>query len=78
MRVRRWVGLGLATAALAGTSALGAAATAQAAPVPPVTVEECVAQGGVVTNVEPNRACEFPDGSVIGIDFVIYGDLLTP
>ncbi|MFE3585311.1 hypothetical protein [Streptomyces vinaceus] len=62
MRIRRLLGLALATAALAGASALGAA-TAQAA-APTITSAECTAQGGsVVSQPYAGTVCVFPDGS---------------
>ncbi|MET8433337.1 hypothetical protein ABZV61_11130 [Streptomyces sp900116325] len=63
MRIRRLLGLALATAALAGVSAVGAA-TAQAAAYPAISSEECAAQGGTVNQGGPYRGptCTFPDG----------------
>ncbi|MFB7595689.1 hypothetical protein [Streptomyces sp. NPDC056160] len=63
MRARRLFGLALATATLAGMSAVGAA-TAQAAPYPSITAEQCTAQGGTVHPGGPysGPSCRFPDG----------------
>jgi hypothetical protein len=63
MRIRRPLGLALATATLAGVSAVGAA-TAQAATYPAISAEECTAQGGTVNQGGPYRGptCSFPDG----------------
>ncbi|MER7809447.1 hypothetical protein [Streptomyces sp900116325] len=63
MRIRRLLGLALATATLAGVSAVGAA-TAQAATYPAISSEECTAQGGTVNQGGPYRGptCTFPDG----------------
>ncbi|MFI5630800.1 hypothetical protein ACIA8E_15790 [Streptomyces sp. NPDC051664] len=63
MRIRRLLGLALATATLAGVSAVGGAA-AQAATYPAVSSEQCTAQGGTVSPGGPYRSsmCNFPDG----------------
>lgn len=63
MRVRRLLGLALATAALAGVSAVGAA-TAQASTYPAISGEQCTAQGGTVHPGGPysGPSCRFPDG----------------
>ncbi|MFD4142950.1 hypothetical protein [Streptomyces sp. NPDC058572] len=63
MRIRRLLGLALATATLAGVSAVGAA-TAQAATYPAISAEECTTQGGTVNQGGPYRGptCTFPDG----------------
>ncbi|MFE7787856.1 hypothetical protein [Streptomyces sp. NPDC057460] len=63
MRIRRLLGLALATATLAGVSAVGAA-TAQAATYPAISAEQCTAQGGTINQGGPYRAatCNFPDG----------------
>lgn len=64
MRMRRLLGLALATATLAGVSAVGAA-TAQAATYPSISSEQCTAQGGTVNPGGPYRGdptCSFPDG----------------
>ncbi|MFB6678784.1 hypothetical protein ACFVDQ_12535 [Streptomyces sp. NPDC057684] len=63
MRIRRLLGLTLATATLAGAGAVGAA-TAQAATYPAVSSEQCTAQGGTVNPGGPYRGptCTFPDG----------------
>ncbi|MFK0044959.1 hypothetical protein ACIQU4_12755 [Streptomyces sp. NPDC090741] len=67
MRIRRLLGLALATATLAGTSALGAA-TAQAAASPTITSPECTAQGGTVrTTPYAGYTCVLPDGSTVSI-----------
>ncbi|SHH95877.1 hypothetical protein [Streptomyces sp. 3214.6] len=62
MRIRRLLALALATATLAGVSAVGAA-TAQAATYPAISAEQCTAQGGTVNQL-PYRGptCSFPDG----------------
>ncbi|MEV6577263.1 hypothetical protein AB0M92_03740 [Streptomyces sp. NPDC051582] len=63
MRMRRLLGLALATAALAGTSALGAA-VAQAAASPTITSGECADQGGTVRTIPyGGTVCVLPDGS---------------
>ncbi|MFF0288465.1 hypothetical protein [Streptomyces sp. NPDC005262] len=63
MRIRRLLGLALATATLAGVSAVGAA-TAQAATYPTISSEQCTAQGGTVNQGGPYRGptCSLPDG----------------
>ncbi|MFB7059294.1 hypothetical protein [Streptomyces vinaceus] len=62
MRMRRLLGLALATAALAGAGALGAA-TAQAA-APAITSAECTAQGGTVRTIPyGGEVCVLPDGN---------------
>ncbi|RFC73797.1 hypothetical protein [Streptomyces sp. AcE210] len=63
MRIRRLLGLALATGTLAGASAVGAA-TAQAATYPTISSEQCTAQGGTVNPGGPYRGptCNFPDG----------------
>ncbi|MCF3133958.1 hypothetical protein [Streptomyces olivochromogenes] len=63
MRTRRLLGLALATATLAGMSAVGAA-TARAATYPSISAEECTAQGGTVNQGGPYLppTCKFPDG----------------
>ncbi|MFD7775928.1 hypothetical protein [Streptomyces sp. NPDC059753] len=61
MRIRRLLGLALATASLVGASAVGAA---QAATYPAISSEQCTAQGGTVNPGGPYRGptCNFPDG----------------
>nr|WSW45445.1 hypothetical protein OG296_21290 [Streptomyces sp. NBC_01001] len=67
MRIRRLLGLALATAALAGVSALGAA-TAQAAAPPTVTSAECTDQGGTVRTIPyDGSVCVLPDGSRVAV-----------
>ncbi|MER7822943.1 hypothetical protein BCL76_114169 [Streptomyces sp. CG 926] len=63
MRMRRILGLALAAATLAGTSALGAV-SAEAASSPNITRDECTAAGGQVT-ARPYAAstCTLPDGT---------------
>ncbi|MFJ6050366.1 hypothetical protein [Streptomyces sp. NPDC092307] len=63
MRMRRILGLALAAATLAGTSALGAV-SAEAASSPNITRDECTAAGGQVT-ARPYGAttCTLPDGT---------------
>ncbi|MES4890358.1 hypothetical protein [Streptomyces sp. NPDC096012] len=63
MRMRRLLGLALATATLAGVSAVGAA-TAQAATYPAISSGQCTEQGGTVNQGGPYRppTCTFPDG----------------
>ncbi|MFI6148987.1 hypothetical protein [Streptomyces sp. NPDC051109] len=67
MRIRRLLGLALATATLVGMSALGAA-TAQAATSPTITSPECTAQGGTVTS-QPYSGywCVLPDGTRVAV-----------
>ncbi|MEU9095073.1 hypothetical protein [Streptomyces sp. NPDC048428] len=83
MRMRRMLGLALATATLAGTSAIGAA-TAQAAPPDPnvavLTVQECLDRGGIVTSDVLGKLCTYADGHVYAIDtpLLIPGDLNLP
>ncbi len=67
MRTRRLLGLALATATLAGVSAIGAAA-AQAATSPTLTQQECTAQGGTVkSSPYAGYSCVLPDGSTVRI-----------
>ncbi|WP_191873392.1 hypothetical protein [Streptomyces filipinensis] len=68
MRVRRLLGLTLATATLVGMSAVGAA-TAQAATYPTISAEQCTAEGGTVHPGGPYLppTCRFPDGHSEGI-----------
>ncbi|MFD3474226.1 hypothetical protein [Streptomyces sp. NPDC058695] len=63
MRMRRLLGLALASATLAGASAVGVA-TAQAATYPAISADQCTAQGGTVNQGGPYRGptCSFPDG----------------
>ncbi|MFF7354180.1 MULTISPECIES: hypothetical protein [Streptomyces] len=63
MHIRRLLGLALATATLAGVSAVGAA-TAQASTHPAISAEQCTAQGGTVHPGGPysGPTCRFPDG----------------
>lgn len=63
MRIRRLLGLALATATLAGVSAVGAA-TAQASTYPAISADQCTAQGGTVHPGGPymGPTCRFPDG----------------
>ncbi|MFG2631004.1 hypothetical protein [Streptomyces sp. NPDC048473] len=64
MRIRRLLGLALATATLAGVSAVGAATARAATTYPAISAEECTAQGGTVNQGGPYRGptCTFPDG----------------
>lgn len=63
MRIRRLLGLALATATLAGVSAVGAS-TAQATTYPAISTQQCTDQGGTVNQGGPYRGptCTFPDG----------------
>ncbi|MFD5509891.1 hypothetical protein ACFWIB_19210 [Streptomyces sp. NPDC127051] len=66
MRIRRLLGLALATATLAGASALGAA-TAQAA-APTITSAECTDQGGTVASQPYGGTwCVLPDGTKVAV-----------
>ncbi|MFD9475569.1 hypothetical protein [Streptomyces nojiriensis] len=66
MRTRRILGLALATATLAGMSAIGAvgAAGTEVASSPNITRDECTAAGGQVTS-QPyaGYVCALPDGT---------------
>ncbi|ARE73017.1 hypothetical protein ACFVZ8_11495 [Streptomyces sp. NPDC059558] len=63
MRIRRILGLALAAATLAGTSALGAV-SAEAASSPNITRDECTAAGGQVTSRPyAGYTCALPDGT---------------
>ncbi|KOG49992.1 hypothetical protein ADK75_18835 [Streptomyces virginiae] len=63
MRMRRILGLALAAATLAGTSALGAV-SAEAASAPNITRDECTAAGGQVTSRPyAGYTCALPDGT---------------
>ncbi|WP_079407215.1 hypothetical protein [Streptomyces sp. 3211] len=63
MRMRRILGLALAAATLAGTSALGAV-SAEAASSPNITRDECTAAGGQVTSRPyAGYTCALPDGT---------------
>ncbi|MFI8339415.1 hypothetical protein ACIF8W_04965 [Streptomyces sp. NPDC085639] len=63
MRMRRILGLALAAATLAGTSALGAV-SAEAASSPNITRDECTAAGGQVTSRPyAGYSCALPDGT---------------
>ncbi|MER6257849.1 hypothetical protein ABT224_41690 [Streptomyces sp. NPDC001584] len=63
MRMRRILGLALASATLAGMSAVGAV-SAEAASSPNITRDECTAAGGQVTS-QPYAGyiCALPDGT---------------
>ncbi|WP_328863891.1 hypothetical protein [Streptomyces virginiae] len=66
MRMRRILGLALATATLAGTSAFGAvsAVSAEAASSPTITRDECTAAGGQITaRPYASETCALPDGT---------------
>ncbi|MGW6872073.1 hypothetical protein ACWGHA_07010 [Streptomyces xanthophaeus] len=63
MRIRRILGLALAAATLAGTSAVGIV-SASAASSPTITSEECTAAGGQVTSRPyANTVCKLPNGT---------------
>ncbi|MFJ4863287.1 hypothetical protein [Streptomyces sp. NPDC088748] len=63
MRMRRILGLALAAATLAGTSALGAV-SAEAVSSPNITRDECTAAGGQVTSRPyAGYTCALPDGT---------------
>ncbi|MFD9010012.1 hypothetical protein [Streptomyces sp. NPDC059552] len=63
MRIRRILGLALAAATLAGTSALGAV-SAEGASSPNITRDECTAAGGQVTSRPyAGYTCALPDGT---------------
>ncbi|MCX4718987.1 MULTISPECIES: hypothetical protein [Streptomyces] len=63
MRMRRILGLALATATLAGMSAFGAV-SAVAASSPNITRDECTAAGGQVTaRPYASETCALPDGT---------------
>ncbi len=63
MRMRRVLGLALATATLAGMSAFGAV-SAEAASSPNITRDECTAAGGQVTaRPYSSTICTLPDGT---------------
>jgi hypothetical protein len=68
VRIRRLLVLALATATLAGVSAVGTA-TAQAATYPAISADQCTSQGGTVNQGGPYRGptCIFPDGHSEGI-----------
>ncbi|TDU80316.1 hypothetical protein [Streptomyces sp. KS 21] len=64
MRMRRILGLALAAATLAGSSAIGAV-SAQAASSPNITRDECTAAGGQITSVPyGGESCTMPDGTI--------------
>ncbi|MER7467852.1 hypothetical protein [Streptomyces sp. NPDC097981] len=63
MRMRRMLGLALAAATLAGTSAIGAV-SAQAAASVTITRDECTAAGGQITSIPyDGYVCTLPDGT---------------
>ncbi len=63
MRMRRILGLALAAATLAGTSAVGAVGAA-AASSPNITRDECTAAGGQITSRPyAGYSCALPDGT---------------
>ncbi|MFG2292637.1 hypothetical protein [Streptomyces sp. NPDC048603] len=63
MRMRRMLGLALASATLAGMGAVGAV-SAEAAASPTITREECTAQGGQIVLIPyGGERCALPDGS---------------
>lgn len=67
MRIRRLLGLALATAALAGASALGAVSAQAAAPT--ITSAECTDQGGtVVSQPYAGTSCVLPDGTKVAVN----------
>ncbi|MFG2231374.1 hypothetical protein ACGFNX_15415 [Streptomyces sp. NPDC048723] len=67
MRMRRILGLALAAATLAGMSAVGAF-SAEAAPTPNITRDECTAAGGQVTaRPYAGYICTLPDGTTQSI-----------
>ncbi|MFB6523944.1 hypothetical protein [Streptomyces sp. NPDC056401] len=63
MRMRRILGLALASATLAGMSAFGAV-SAGAAPSPNISRDECTAAGGQVASIPyGGEVCALPDGT---------------
>ncbi|MEV7559870.1 hypothetical protein ACGFYY_21935 [Streptomyces sp. NPDC048331] len=63
MRMRKILGLALASATLAGMSAFGAVG-AEAASSPNITRDECTAAGGQVTaRPYAGETCTLPDGT---------------
>ncbi|MFJ7586698.1 hypothetical protein ACIQZO_04715 [Streptomyces sp. NPDC097617] len=63
MRIRRTLGLALATVTVAGMSAFGAV-SAEAASSPTITGDECTAAGGKITSRPyAGDLCVLPDGT---------------
>ncbi|MFE9565174.1 hypothetical protein ACFYM0_29135 [Streptomyces sp. NPDC006487] len=63
MRMRRMLGLALASATLVGASAVGAVSAA-AASSPNISREDCAAAGGqVVSQPYAGDSCKLPDGT---------------